>query len=100
MCYPRTVWCRQENCRPPWAICPKAPDGLNVPMPLGWLRIGLVIICLVNGALLRAACPTCASYDSGVVAGIVSFSALNEASGIAASARNPGVLWTHNDGGA
>jgi hypothetical protein len=33
-----------------------------------------------------------------VLAGTVSFSALSEASGIAASARSPGVLWTHNDG--
>src|SRR5262245_49162472 len=69
-------------------------------MPLGWFRIGLLIICLVNGgALLRAACPTCASFDAGIVSGVVSFGALTEASGIAASARNPGVLWTHNDGG-
>lgn len=47
---------------------------------------------------MPAACPTCASFDPGVVAGTISFGALTEASGIASSARNPGVLWTHNDG--
>src|SRR6185503_3116026 len=41
---------------------------------------------------------SCADFESGVSAGRVSFSALTEASGIAASRRNYGVLWTHNDG--
>ncbi len=45
-----------------------------------------------------AACTTCADFQPGVSAGTVSINALTEASGIAASARNPGVLWTHNDG--
>lgn len=31
--------------------------------------------------------------------GLIEFNAINEASGIAASWRNPGILWTHNDSG-
>jgi hypothetical protein len=46
----------------------------------------------------RGACSPCLNYAPGVAWGIVEVNALSEASGIAASARNPGVLWTHNDG--
>ena len=68
-------------------------------MPFGWFRQFLLILVLLSSSeWMRAACPACASFDPGVVAGTVSFGALTEASGIAASARNPGVLWTHNDG--
>ena len=59
----------------------------------------MLLILLSSGTVRKlAACPTCASFDPGVVAGTISFGALTEASGIASSARNPGVLWTHNDG--
>lgn len=37
-------------------------------------------------------------YGAGVSWGVVSINALTEASGIAASRLNSGVLWTHNDG--
>ena len=68
-------------------------------MLFGRLQSFLSIICLVSGgASMRSACPGCANFGSGSVAGVVSFVALMEASGIAASGRNPGVLWTHNDG--
>ena len=40
----------------------------------------------------------CATYAPGVPLGTVPINGLKEASGIAASRRNPGVLWTHNDG--
>lgn len=46
----------------------------------------------------KAACTPCNSYEPGIVWGTTTINALSEASGIAASARNPGVLWTHNDG--
>ncbi len=65
----------------------------------GRLRISL-LVWLISSAWTRAACPNCASFDPGVVTGAISFGALTEASGIAASGRNPGVLWTHNDGSA
>lgn len=38
-------------------------------------------------------------FNSRVNNGEVSYSEIDEASGIAASAVNPGVLWTHNDSG-
>src|SRR5262245_60865183 len=68
-------------------------------MPFVRLEVLLSMTCLVSGGVwMRAACPACASFEAGVVSGTVSFGALTEASGIAASKRNPGVLWTHNDG--
>lgn len=47
---------------------------------------------------MNAACPGCTNFLSGVSAGQISFGALIEASGLAASRRNYSVLWTHNDG--
>lgn len=46
----------------------------------------------------QGGCAFCDSFDQGVTWGNASVKALTEASGIAASARNPGVFWTHNDG--
>lgn len=45
-----------------------------------------------------AACG-CESYTDPVSAGTIANAALNEISGLAASKRNPGILWTHNDSG-
>jgi hypothetical protein len=39
------------------------------------------------------------AFSNAVSAGTVSFSALDQASGLVASRVNPGVLWTHNDAG-
>jgi hypothetical protein len=49
-------------------------------------------------ASAQADCIPCDNFQPGVVWGATSINALSEASGIASSARNPGVLWTHNDG--
>ena len=38
-------------------------------------------------------------FESGVITGTVSSPKIDEASGLVASLRNPGVLWTHNDSG-
>jgi len=48
----------------------------------------------------QAACTACNTFGQGVSWGMVSGNPLAEASGIAASRRNPGVLYTHNDGSA
>jgi len=58
-------------------------------------------------SLTGAVASTCASdfcqilhqFSAGVSQGNVQSSAINEASGVAASRRNPGVLWVHNDSG-
>lgn len=56
-------------------------------------------ILLAAGSLrVKAACTTCDTYQTGVVWGTTAVNALKEASGIAASRRNDGVLWVHNDG--
>src|SRR5580765_1178332 len=46
----------------------------------------------------QAVCPNCSTFGAGVSWGAASINALTEASGIAASRQNPGVLWTHNNG--
>lgn len=43
--------------------------------------------------------PGCPAVGDGVAAGTVSHPAIVEASGLAASALTPGMLWTHNDSG-
>lgn len=57
-----------------------------------------------DAAVRDAASPdagsVCPSYATGVTAGRTPDGILTEASGIAASRRNPGTLWTHNDSGA
>jgi hypothetical protein len=58
---------------------------------------------LIAGALLGplqagAQCDDCSEFDSVVSWGTVTASAITEASGLAASRVNSGVLWTHNDG--
>ena len=59
------------------------------------LSVLLVFLAAVSA---HAACTVCASFESGADWGTVTSDNVREASGLAASARNPGVLWTHNDG--
>jgi hypothetical protein len=47
---------------------------------------------------LRAACEGCTRFHSGVAWAKLDSKDLTEASGIAVSLLNPGVVWTHNDG--
>lgn len=57
---------------------------------------------LPDAALPDAALPdawTCPAYVGAASAGKISTAAINETSGLAASALNPGVLWLHNDSG-
>ncbi|WP_394842062.1 hypothetical protein LZC95_33915 [Pendulispora brunnea] len=46
-----------------------------------------------------AACRVADAYGAAVEVGTVASSAIDEASGLAASKRNPGVLYVHNDSG-
>lgn len=59
--------------------------------------------CLLASAalLLFASCSQAQppQFDERVDRGLVANDAINEASGLAASRRNAGVLWTHNDSG-
>jgi len=57
-----------------------------------------VVLTLFAVLCADAACTVCTSFEPGTNWGTVNSSNIREASGIAASARNPGVLWTHNDG--
>ncbi|HKQ38456.1 MAG TPA: lamin tail domain-containing protein [Verrucomicrobiae bacterium] len=57
-----------------------------------------VVFILLSVLSARAACDVCTSFEPGTNWGTVTSGNIREASGIAASARNPGVLWTHNDG--
>lgn len=64
---------------------------------------GTVIVCALFVLLnypSRAACVGCTGFQAGVLWGTHTDDRLNEASGLAASALNPGVLWSHNDNGS
>jgi hypothetical protein len=55
---------------------------------------------LIGIASLHATCPGCTEFGDGIVWGTTGASTLNEASGIAVSAKNHGVVWMHNDDGS
>ena len=57
------------------------------------------LMLLGSGARLHAACSGCTTFNPGVFWGTNTYSSLGEASGLAFSVRNPGVLWSHNDDG-
>ena len=70
-------------------------------MTFGLMRAGrttavFIVLLSIAGPALPADCPT---YDPGRQTGTVQSGAVTEASGLAASRRNDGVLWTHNDSG-
>ena len=62
-------------------------------MKLIWSFVFLLSVC---GALVASAQPV---FSNAVALGTIDFGELRQASGIAASRNNPGVLWTHNDSG-
>jgi len=61
-----------------------------------FLKLCISVVFLVFGNNLLANEP---NFGSRQDRGEVQYAPINEASGIAASQRNPGVLWTHNDSG-
>lgn len=58
----------------------------------------LVVSLALSAVAAHAACTACDQIQPGIPLGMVTVPAISEASGLAASRRNPGVLWTHNDG--
>ena len=66
----------------------------------GFTRARAIVAACVFHAVcgLAPARAACDMFAPGVARGTVSIGGLQEASGIAASRRNPGVLWVHNDG--
>jgi hypothetical protein len=57
-----------------------------------------VLLLSFRAASAEITCDACANFSSPAAWGSVSITNLSEASGLASSERNPGVLWTHNDG--
>lgn len=53
-------------------------------------------LIVLLGATVYGQCP---SFQGSFTTGVVLNGAINEASGLAASRSNPGVLWVHNDSG-
>ena len=65
-----------------------------------WAGLGLAGVLLGLGAgRVQGACAGCVDFQAGVSWGVAADEWLHEASGLASSARNGGVVWTHNDGG-
>ena len=54
---------------------------------------------LAEPALTTTPAPATGGYGAPTVLGRISDAAIGESSGLAASRRNPGLLWTHNDSG-
>lgn len=76
--------CSDDSAQPPDAAADAAPPA----------------DALASDAPASDAAPwTCPSYAAPAKVGTVTDSAINETSGLAASAKNPGVLWLHNDSG-
>jgi hypothetical protein len=63
------------------------------------LYIILIAFVAVSCEGQRKGKPTGDFFSSGTIAGILDNSNIDEASGLAASHTNPGMLWTHNDSG-
>ena len=61
------------------------------------VKIALLVLTLLTGC--RFAGADCPHFAAGQKIGIMEPKIINEASGIAASKNNPGVLWVHNDSG-
>ncbi|MBL9169191.1 MAG: immunoglobulin domain-containing protein [Verrucomicrobiales bacterium] len=63
-----------------------------------WIWLGLVMVCALRSSFVQAACDACTTIGSGRTQGTITLNSLSEASGIAASRLNPGVVWIVNDG--
>ena len=60
-------------------------------------KIALMVLVLSAGC--RSASGDCPKFLAGHKVGTVQSALIGEASGLAASRKNPGVLWVHNDDG-
>jgi hypothetical protein len=60
------------------------------------MRSMACVILLAGGSAAYGKCP---QFSAGHKTGTIESPRINEASGIAASRKNPGVLWVHNDDG-
>ena len=63
-----------------------------------FLKIALMVLVLSAGC--RSASGDCPKFLAGHKVGTIQSALIKEASGLAASRKNPGVLWIHNDGGS
>jgi hypothetical protein len=71
------------------------------PIPrTGWVVIG-VVVCVLSVFNTSAACIGCTNFSAGMNWGTASIEddELGEASGLAVSSKNPGIVWSHNDDG-
>ena len=69
----------------------------NAPFPT--VSFLLLVLWLAATAKAGAQCTGCAEYGPSRMWTSNTTPALTDASGLAASTKNPGVLWTHNDSG-
>lgn len=77
---------------------PGFPAFLRPPDLSCFHRFRLAVLTVAAATLPLARASECTSFAGGIPLGSVDITALKEASGLAVSARNPGVVWTHNDG--
>lgn len=63
------------------------------------MRFLLPFVAVTSTAAPVGAQPLCRAFDAGEEVGAITDPRIDEASGLAASWANPGLLWTHNDSG-
>jgi Immunoglobulin I-set domain len=71
---------------------------VSICLKTQFIAVWAMLFFLLNPSRSPAACPACTTFQQGIVWGYATTNGLSEASGLASSGRNPGVLWTHNDG--
>jgi len=72
-----------------------SPKGSWWRASVGLVAGALALAGVATGA--HAACVGCATFGSGTNLGRQDFDQLDEASGLAVSTKNPGIVWSHND---
>lgn len=75
-----------------------AHSGLASSMARSLLML-LMLLLLLPLMPIPVAAQTCPDFFAPITTGVVQDPAIDEASGLAASALNPGVFWVHNDSG-
>jgi hypothetical protein len=75
---------------------PPYPASRSVALAVG---VSLALLSAAPAAHGQQDAAGCQTWKPGQVTGALDRGDINEASGLAASARNEGLLWTHNDSG-
>lgn len=74
-------------------------EGAILVARMSWAGAVTLVLILIGSVIPAESTLGAPAFASGVTNGTVNITALDEASGVAASRNNPGVLWSENDSG-